>query len=69
MPDIDIPDIPDIAFELPLDPGEADGSGIGIPGMPPGGIGGRSITTGAGWAGCGTPGAARSIHRTTVPSL
>jgi hypothetical protein len=71
IPDIPGIDIPAIAFGLPLDPGDADGSGIGIPGIPgiPGGIGGRSITTGAGCAGCGAPGAARSIHRTTVPSL
>ena len=80
MPDIpdipdmpDIPDIPDIAFDLPLDAGGVAGSGIDIPGIPgidiPAEPAGVSITTGAGCAGSAPPGAARSIHRTTVPSL
>jgi hypothetical protein len=81
MPDIPSIDIPAIAFDLPLDPGEAVGSGIDIPGIDIPGIdipdipgidiapAGVSITTGAGCAGSAPPGAARSIHRTTVPSL
>lgn len=75
MPDMPSVAVPAVALGLPLDPGEAAGSGIDIPGIDIPGIdipiapAGVSITTGAGCAGSAAPGAARSVHRTTVPSL